>query len=312
MVTSGKDRFRAIIIVTLVLGNLCAVGEAVGAMPTIPKMPTVAAIPTVTAGKKAGRVHVERIGQIPDILQTDPNGGLPGGGIWYCGPAAISNSLAWFSNNGYEKLLPYASSKGKAQFELARILGSAGYMNTIEGVGTDAEGVLRGVSRYIEDRGYRKYWLMYQGWGRHDRRRFGAGVRTPRLEWIKKGFIGESAVWLNAGWYTYDEKRREYTRIGEHWLTLVGYGVDKDGKEDPYILIVHDPAPRAGLEPRHTYVRLEPIRRGRMVGSFEGLPRNGRGYFLLKGDMRINKRADEAILDGAVVLKMRKMAERQK
>lgn len=257
-------------------------------------------------GRRLLQVNLERISEIPDLLQTDPKGGLPGGGRWYCGPVAISNSLAWFSDNGYENLMSKLGDREKSQFEMVRVLGSRQYMDTIEGVGTDAYGVLRGVSRYIEHKGYRYLSLQYQGWGRHPRR-FGTGTAIPEPVWIKKGLLGNSAVWLNAGWYKYDEVTNQYQRIGEHWLTLVGYGMDKDGNVDQDVLIVHDPAPRAGKYPAHNYVKLELIKNGKLMGKVFGLPRDAKGYYILGGDMRVKKAANVGILDGAVVLKMKKI-----
>jgi len=80
------------------------------------------------------------------------------------------------------------------------------------------------------------------------------------------------------------------------------------GNKNPDILIVHDPAPRAGKKASHTYIKLQRLNSGQLVGTQDGLPRLAKGYYLLAGDMRINRRADFAILDGAVVLRMKKKA----
>lgn len=253
--------------------------------------------------------YIEKLEQIPDITQTDPNGGLPGGGIFYCAPVAVSNSMMWFADIGFEKLMPDIADRKKAQFEIARRLGSSRFMDTSLKTGSDADGVIKGVSRYLIDRGYKNFFLEYQGWCRHPRF-FSTRTQIPQIDWIKKGLLGDSAVWLNAGWYKYLPDRNQYYRFGEHWLTLVGYGVDRRGKVDENILIVHDPAPRAGTESKHTYIKLQPITSGQLVGKVEGLPRSAVGYYLLAGDMRLHNRADFAILDGAVVLTMKRPLQR--
>jgi len=249
--------------------------------------------------------YVEKLEQIPDLTQTDPNGGLPGGGIFYCAPVAVSNSMVWFADNGFERLMPDITDRKKAQFEIARRLGSKRYMDTSLKTGSDADGVLKGVSRYLISSGYKNFSLEYQGWCRHPRF-FSTRVKIPQIDWIKRGLRGDSAVWLNAGWYRYLPAGNQYYRFGEHWLTLAGYGVDRSGRGDDNVLIVHDPAPRAGTEQRHNFIRLQPITSGRLVGKAEGLGRSAVGYYMLAGDMRRHRRADFAILDGAVVLKMKR------
>jgi len=248
--------------------------------------------------------YTEKLDSIPDLTQTDPNGNLPGGGRFYCAAVAVSNSLVWFADNGFSRLMPALKDRKKAQFAMARTLGSKRYLNTSLKTGNDADSVLKGLARYLVDNGYKHFQLEYQGWCRHPLL-FGTGVREPQVSWIKRGIIGDSVVWLNAGWYSYDPSSNRYYRFGEHWLSLVGYGVDRSGRQDENTLIVHDPAPRAGKESSHTYIKLQPLTSGRLAGKPRGLPRKAKGYYMLAGDMRIHRRADYAILDGAVVLRMK-------
>ena len=245
---------------------------------------------------------IEKLNSTPDMTQTDPDAGLPNGGRSYCGPVAVSNSLMWFADNGFGNLAPSLRSRRKAQHEVARMLGSEKYMNTDLKTGTGVGGVLEGLARYVEDKGYEYRYLKFQGWRKHPGR-FGLGVDVPRLSWIKSGIKGNSAVWLNVGWYKYNSSSDEYARTGGHWVTLVGYGVDEKGKQDPAILIIHDPAPRCGKNP-HEYVRMEVIDAGRLTGKRSGLPRRARGFYAMAGGMHVKKTADLGILDGVVVLKM--------
>jgi hypothetical protein len=239
----------------------------------------------------------------PDLLQTDPDGHLPNGGKDYCAPVSVSNSFIWLAENGFDNLAPKLKDRKKAQIELARTLGKKEYMNSADD-GTGMFGLFRGVSKYIKDKGYEHKYFKYQGWRNHPRE-LSFNVDIPKLNWLKKGLRGNSAVWLNVGWYKYNPKTNDYLRIGGHWVTLVGYGVDSHGKENSNILIIHDPSSRAGKDFSHEYVQVKLIKTGRLTGDKKGLPRSAKGYYKLRGGMHIKKTAGFAILDGAIVLKMK-------
>jgi hypothetical protein len=125
---------------------------------------------------------------------------------------------------------------------------------------------------------------------------------VPDLDWIKKGLLGDSAVFLNIGWYEHPDQIDSYRRIGGHWVTLVGFGIDENGKPDPDILIVHDPASKAGSTPVNEFVRVERIPEGRLSGV-NGIHKAA-GFLKVVRGMRIDGKADCAILDGVVVLEM--------
>ena len=190
------------------------------------------------------------------------------------------------------------------------MLGSKKYMNTNLKTGTGAGGLLEGLARYVQDKGYEYRYLKFQGWREHSGR-FTLGKAIPELEWIKSGINGNSAVWLNVGWYKYNSSSDEYARTGGHWVTLVGYGVDEKGKRDPAVLIIHDPAPRCGKD-QHEYVRMKLIGSGRLTGKNSGLPRQARGFYEMAGGMHVKNTADLGILDGAVVLKMGEKAAQRR
>ena len=252
--------------------------------------------------QKSPAAYTEKVVPTPDLTQTDPDGKLPIQGKSHCGPVSVSNSLAWLANNGFDNLLPTLKNRKQSQFEMARLLGSKMYMNTTS-KGTGVGGVAQGVSRYIKDRGYEYRYLKYQGWRKHPSQ-FSTAVDVPKLSWIKEGLKGNSAVWLNVGWYKYDYSTGEYLRTGGHWVTLVGYGVDQKGNVDPSVLIIHDPSPGAGKYPSHEYVRIKPISKGKLTGTQSGLPRSAKGYYIMDNGMHISRKANVGILDGVVVLKM--------
>ena len=246
--------------------------------------------------------YIEKVNSTPDLTQTDKEGGLPNGGKAYCGTVAVSNSLIWLAENGYPNLAPGGNSRKVLQCDLTRLLGTRDYMNTNPTEGTGTVGLTRGVGRYIRKQGYEFSRLEYQGWRKHPKE-FGTGISEPKLPWIMKGLVGNSAVWLNIGWYTYDPSTDRYTRVGGHWVTLVGYTTTGRNREQP-VLIIHDPASRAGREFANHRIRARRIPSGELTGDKKGLPRSAVGYYKLGGELCLNKKAQFGILDGAVVLEM--------
>lgn len=297
-----------------------------------------AAYPPVYTGKLRGT---------PDLCQADKAARLPRGGKGFCAPVAVSNSLVWLARNGYPDLLPKNANRRMTQPQLAALLGKPGYMDTSGDLGTSPTDLLTGVSRFLGERGYVYEYLAYQGWREHPAAMSGKS-ETPEIDWIKDGLVGDSAVWLNVGWYAYDPMTEIYERVGGHWVTLVGYGVDRKGQANPEILIIHDPStrsarpkpgnaaelPRKAQQPpasltapseatpatraarpprmpasqpvRHDFVRFVPMSAGTLRSRELKLKRSAVGFFRINGITSLEKEADIAILDGAVVLRMQK------
>jgi len=253
-------------------------------------------------GPAYGTSFTDRLDSIPDIEQSDPNARFPYGGVHYCGPCAISNSLVWLGENGYGKLLPKGDGRMRIQVELINLLASRKYMDTTLEWGTSPAAILLGISKYLKDCGYEYKQLAYQGW-RKVPDQFNTGVGTPEPEWIKSGLEGDSAVWLNVGWYRFNRKKKEYIRAGGHWVTLVGFGVDENGQEDPRVVIIHDPA-ATGCQFSNDYVRLQYIDSGTLIGGSRTACRAA-GFYRMTGGMRVYGKI-VAVLDGAIRLEMRR------
>lgn len=252
---------------------------------------------------KADDAYISQINVVPDYVQTDLSyGGLPGGGTQYCAPVAVSNSLMWLDANGFSSLVPNSPDRKEDQFDLAKLLGSSTYLNTNLIDGTGANAILEGVKKYIIDKGYEYTNLKYQGWRYHSTE-FSAGSDVPSLDWIKTGIKENGSVWLNVGWYDYNAAANEYSRIGGHWVTLVGYG-HNGVSVDPNYLIVHDPSPRAGYDFANEYILISSIDSGKLAGNYFGLPRPAVGFLKISGGMHIKSTADYCILDGVIVLDM--------
>ncbi|ULH18270.1 hypothetical protein MF271_22665 (plasmid) [Deinococcus sp. KNUC1210] len=224
----------------------------------------------------------------PDFLQTDRTAGFAGAGTQFCAPTAISNSLTWLGKHGYPALLPTGNDLHDVQAKLIRQLGSANFMNTDPAHGTGPWQVLWGVGNYLKKAGYGFSDLSYEGW-----RDVPADQRVgmaPDLDDIRDVIDEDAgAVWLNLGWYRYDENHDTYERLGGHWVTVVGHVGDD--------LLIHDPASPAGRTERVTATLLES---GSMIGKEKNLPRDATEYYELGGDLNTNNWT--AILDGAVFL----------
>ena len=233
----------------------------------------------------AGAATAERRlnARIPDFTQTEIRGAGHGNGQQFCAPAAVSNSLFWLA------------PRGLAQQDLVKLLASEAYMKTSLKDGTGTSGVLRGVHRYATETFGEYQSLLYQGWRKHPAT-FSTGIRVPTLSFIERGVTRRSAAWLNVGWYRLDRTRREYRRVGGHWVTLVGFDFVKNQ------LIISDPAPRA--TPGHEYISYRRLAGGRLVGKKSGLPTNAEGYLQLGRGIHLHPKAETAIIDGVVLFEL--------
>lgn len=277
-------------------------------------------------------VYTEKAEAVPDLYQRDRSARLPGRGKGYCAPVAVSNSFVYLAERGFPALLPAMGRKRMTQGQLASLLGMSKYMHTSIKDGTSPASVLKGVTLYLQDRGVNWTYLGYQGW-RRTPEQFTAENDIPQLSWIKDGLLGDSAVWLNLGWYKRKENG-EYIRTGGHWVTLVGYGLTREGKKNPLSLLIHDPATRTPAPAGDTaapearaftendaaciagevrgpcgtdYVLLNPLASGTLRPEKGGRVVEAKGLYQVEGVRSMEKDADIAILDGAVVLKLKKM-----
>ena len=270
-----------------------ALGSAQGAPSDVVAPPEASnGLPPALAAKLAA---------VPDLTQTDPELNLPGGGNSSCGPVAVSNSLMWLAGNGCPGLLPAGNDLKAQQLEMVRRLSSRRYMSTSPIGGTGAPGILNGIARYLAHAGCKYTSLKYQGWRGHPKR-FSTGVRTPRLEWIRAAIKEGGAAWINAGWYRRTRHHDAYRRRGGHWMTVVGVGVDEQGRDDPSVLIVHDPAPYAGPGLANEFIRIKVIETGWLLDGKLSLPATG--YYQLTGGMHVKREGELAIMDAAVVLRI--------
>lgn len=244
-------------------------------------MKTIRAIPLL-----ALVLNVSALGdEIPDLVQTDPEGNFARGGKSYCGPVAVSNSLMALLGPKWEG----------SQYDLVNRIASEKFMGTHPVSGTGPNGLMRGVRSFLVDQGYAEESIKigFQGWRSHASE-FSTGKKTIDLDLVEKALTNGGAAWVNVGWYRKEPETGDYIRVGGHWVTAIVSEADS--------MVIHDPAPRTGLEPWAQVVTLKRLTKGELKGTTRGLPQPASGIVEMGGEMVIKSTADCALIDGVVTL----------
>lgn len=237
---------------------------------------------------------------LPDLTQTAYPGELPRGKI-LCGPVAASNSLMWLAANGYPALAELELGREKAQLRMIRELASDGGMRTWKVGYTSAFRFLRGVDRYLVSRGVRRKRLKAQGW-KFFQREFSTGVDRPEPDWIRRGVREGSTAWLLIVWYRRGKEPDLFESFAGHYVTVAGYGVDRQGRPAPDTLIIHDPSDRAGTAASKQFVKLRRLKKGRLRDWKR--PVDAEGYYSVEGEMKIKEGAELGVIQAAFVLEL--------
>lgn len=236
------------------------------------------------------------IKSMPDYCQVDSRyGRLPGGGAQYCAPVAVSNILIWLDQHGFPDIVPGADNSCRSQYRLIKLLGSDNYMKTDKNTGTSPLDTMMGLEQYARNRGY-DIEIEWKGW--RDGGKFSSDKPIPTLEWLAAGTRGLSNMIVSVGWYTYNERKKIFDRLGGHYVTVVGF--NPAAKNGP-TLYVHNPSFGAGpaRNAKPEVCRLVPITEGSFGAWCQYNPRPAKGYYRLRG-IRMRNDADYAILDGAI------------
>jgi hypothetical protein len=252
---------------------------------------------SVASSQTPSTVASTRATETPDLLQSSPEAALPWGGMAHCGPVAASNSLIWFANNGFDRLVKGDPAKSETQNKLALQLGN--FMHTSYTAGTTVSAFLRGMEDYLQDTGHTGT-LKYQGWEEHPAR-FSAGPK-PALSFIREGLKNDSATWIKIGWYRYFPLTKTYVRFAGHWVTLVGANSPTGTPPEPATLLIHDPAPRSGKQFTSERVTVSNLSTGKLATGYEKHSRSAAGMLQLGGQLKIKDKADCGLVDGIVVL----------
>lgn len=250
-------------------------------------------------------LSIDRSTDTPDLMQSNPNAGLPYGGQPYCGAVAAANSMVWLSKNGYPKLAPEkAYGDVKAQGLLALKLAKA--MKTTRYGGTVPDGFLVGLEQYVKASGYKIDSLKYQGWEKRPKRCEGGSIK-PQLSFLEQGIADPMSVaWIKIGWYKYFPKKDKYLRFAGHWVTLVGIKRTAGGDNDSSSFVIHDPAPRSGTDKTNEVITVTKISHGKLWTGYDGDKcRDANGFYSVGGQVKIKEKADCGVIDGIVVLKLK-------
>jgi len=181
---------------------------------------------------------------MPDYWQRDPAyGGLPANnagspGANYCVPTAMSNSIMWFDDNGYDYLVPNTADRKKDQFDLINVLDDPQYCNTGANTGSSVTDYVPGLQQWFDDNsaGQTQFGVKYQGL--HYTGSLWTGDHAPQESWIKEELARCEDVILRVGWY--ELVGGSLYRMGGHGVTFVGYD-DTNTSYNPGAVIIHDP-----------------------------------------------------------------------
>ncbi len=239
----------------------------------------------------------EKVALMPDLCQTDEAfRATPYGGRSSCCPTSFANVLIAMDQRGFDDLVAGDVRSEEAQRTLIEQLLAKGYLHVNKsGIGPIT--AMKGIERFVRERGYDAR-LEWQGWRRGGQF---ATANVVDTDWLRKGVMGQSNVVINVGWYRYNEDEDLYTRIGGHYMTLVGYRQDGNG----FVYLIHDPAPRSGPGKVTHDARLVPIRSGRLAPWKQYGERPAAGHCRIEGVV-VKRTADLAILDGAIRLAISK------
>jgi hypothetical protein len=257
----------------------------------------------LAADKATTRPALDRSAQTPDFCQVDPAAGLPRDGGSFCGPVSASNAMMYLAHTGYPKLKPDAPDEKAAQIALIHTIASPHFMNTDEYAGTGPTGVMTGIKKYVEAAGYSIDRIEYQG-ADHIKAFKRAGP-IPTADFLREGLsVPHSVVLLNIAWKKLDPDKQTYSRIGGHWITLVGFEKIADGKDDPSVFLIHDPSPMSGMTFTTEHVTLEPIHGTFLTTGSGGTETHASadGYFELKGEIKLKANSTTAVVNRAVLV----------
>jgi len=88
-------------------------------------------------------------------------------------------------------------------------------------------------------------------------------------------------------------------------MTVVGFGKNRAGRNDPEVLIVHDPAERA--ERKNYYPRITALRHGTLIDNDPNphdTARPANSALSISGDVVLKPGADFGIIEGAYRLEL--------
>ncbi len=234
---------------------------------------------------------------MPNLCQRDPQSKtLRENGKLWCGPVVASNVLIHLARNHFQTLVPPLGKSSELEGQIKLVEKLVEYMKTSDSTGTTTTDLLRGLEKYIRERGY-KILHSWEGW---DTDKNHSDTKPPSVLNAMQGIIGASNTILEVGWYKPDSSNSaKHKRVGGHYVNAAGFIRRKSGNE----FIVHDPSPRSKQVPKHC----APVKVSNKATVLldESKKIDAREYNELKGiDINKDKGASVAILDGIGIFKI--------
>ena len=221
---------------------------------------------------------------IADFCQE--NDSLPYSGLSYCGPVSVSNILVHLQKNGFPNMIDKTESGDIDQLGLVKTLGSRDYMST-SNIGTTPVDMMAGLAKYVGERNYDVITL----WRGENGGKYTIKSEQPDPDWLKSQARNESYLVLSVGFYK-ELYSSVFEKTGEHYIAVVGFQNDNE-------ILIHDPSPLSGKEPKTETFKLLPMRDETLrTWCYKGLNfKSANGYWELSGTK--TKSYDLLLAEGA-------------
>ena len=178
----------------------------------------------------------------------------------FCGPTAVSNGIIYWTKNGYPDLNPMNS-----QVEMVKVLGSEEYMNAFNG-GTNLYNLCKAVNMYLKENGskLKKAYIRHIGKPSYSNSLEKASYVDVKYyqksidpNFYKKNLINPKSLQILL-WGKYKMEKGGLVRVGGHYVTVVGYGLDEKDKPNKNMLIIHNPS-TSPKKPKRQFLDLKPL-----------------------------------------------------
>lgn len=158
--------------------------------------------------------------------------------------------------------------------------------------GSSPQQVCKGLSKFFKSKNYLNTLIQFHGW-RKISKEFSSGLDKPTIETLQQALNDSSFCLINIGWYSHDSEKRNLTRNGGHWVTLVDLKIIN---HDTIELSFHDPETKNRFTDTNRCYKLVD---GKLKGDLHGLPRSAKDYFYFKITPN-----ESGLIEGAVIVSL--------
>jgi len=178
----------------------------------------------------------------------------------FCGPTAVSNgSMYWAKEGNRPELNPKNS-----QIEIVKVLGNEDHMDAFDS-GTNFKKMTLSIEAYLKNNGnhvLKSAFLEHIGKpsGRNSMKDLlyfdlKEEVSSINVERLRENLIDPNKMVILL-WGNYEKKSGDLVRKGGHFVTVVGYGVDENGKSNENMIVFHNPA-TSEKKPKQQYFEMK-------------------------------------------------------